>query len=46
MKQEKQNVCVPSLFSCLLSLLRERSDLKEAGGWVGGGLGAGSLLEF
>lgn len=34
MKQEKQSVCVPSLFSCLLSLLGELSDLKEAGGWV------------
>lgn len=32
-------MCVPSLFSCLFSLLRELSDLKEEAGWVGAGFG-------
>lgn len=32
-------MCVPSLFSCLFSLLRELSDPKEEAGWVGVGFG-------
>lgn len=32
-------MCVPSLFSCLFSLLRELGDLKKEAGWVGGGFG-------
>ena len=32
-------MCVPPLFSCLFSLLREPGDPKEEAGWVGGGFG-------
>lgn len=32
-------MCVPSLFSCLFSLLRELGDPKEEAGRVGGGFG-------